>query len=128
MVLILMHQMHNSTTCVSSMMLWPKNVEILNIVQTVNSRKKQNSVMKWSQIRRRIELKYIRVIILRFESKYLYNIYLFGFPNFFRTDHHWRDLNSRNAHLVHQNWYCISLTLYNWIQFISIFLSKYRST
>jgi hypothetical protein len=29
----------------------------------------------------------------------------------FRPEYHWRDLSSRNAHLVHQNWYRISFTL-----------------
>jgi hypothetical protein len=28
----------------------------------------------------------------------------------FRPEYHWRDLSSRNAHLVHQNWYRISFT------------------
>jgi hypothetical protein len=34
------------------------------------------------------------------------------FPDFqlFRPKYHWRDLSSRNAHLVHQNWYRISFT------------------
>jgi hypothetical protein len=35
-----------------------------------------------------------------------------GFPSF-RPEHHWRDLISRNAHLVHQNWYRISFTSNN---------------
>jgi hypothetical protein len=34
----------------------------------------------------------------------------------FRPEYHWKDLISRNAHLVHQNWYRISCTLF----FISI--------
>jgi hypothetical protein len=29
----------------------------------------------------------------------------------FRSDHHWRDFISRNAHLVHQNGYRVSFTL-----------------
>jgi hypothetical protein len=33
----------------------------------------------------------------------------FGFQ-LFRPEYHWRDLISRNAHLVHQNWYRISFT------------------
>jgi hypothetical protein len=35
--------------------------------------------------------------------------FLFGFPAF-KPEHHWRDLISRNAHLVHQNCYRISFT------------------
>jgi hypothetical protein len=39
----------------------------------------------------------------------------YSFHNFldfqlFRPKYHWRDLISRNAHLVHQNWYRISFT------------------
>jgi hypothetical protein len=34
---------------------------------------------------------------------------VYGFPTF-RPEYHWRDLSSRNAHLVHQNWYRISFT------------------
>jgi hypothetical protein len=30
----------------------------------------------------------------------------------FRPDRHWRDLISRNAHLVHQNWHRMSFTLH----------------
>jgi hypothetical protein len=34
------------------------------------------------------------------------------FPDFqlCRPEYHWKDLSSRNAHLVHQNWYRISFT------------------
>jgi hypothetical protein len=35
----------------------------------------------------------------------------FGLSSFFRPEYHWRYLSSRNAHLVHQNWYRISFTL-----------------
>jgi hypothetical protein len=40
-----------------------------------------------------------------------YPAHLFSDFQLFRPDHHWRDLISRNAHLVHQNWYCIGFTL-----------------
>jgi hypothetical protein len=39
---------------------------------------------------------------------------LFFFPpalQTFRPEHNWRDINCRNAHLVHQNWCRISFTL-----------------
>jgi hypothetical protein len=42
-----------------------------------------------------------------------------GFPTF-RHEHHWRDFISRNVHLVHQNWYRISFTLW------SVFTNPYR--
>jgi hypothetical protein len=31
----------------------------------------------------------------------------------FQPECHWRDLSSQNAHLVHQNWYCINFALIN---------------
>jgi hypothetical protein len=36
---------------------------------------------------------------------------LFSDFQLFRPEYHWRDLISRNAHLLHQNWYCISFTV-----------------
>jgi hypothetical protein len=33
------------------------------------------------------------------------------FFQLFRPEYYWRDLSSRNAHLLHQNWYRISFTL-----------------
>jgi hypothetical protein len=33
--------------------------------------------------------------------------------NFFGLKYHWKDSISRNAHLVHQNWYRISFTKYH---------------
>jgi hypothetical protein len=66
-----MHQMHISTTQVSTVMLRLKKFEIRwNKCENWKSRrmKTRQSAMKLSKIRRRIEL-YLREIILRFEMK-----------------------------------------------------------
>jgi hypothetical protein len=44
--------------------------------------------------------------------QFLYSLVQFFSSDFqlFRPEYHWRDLSSRNAHLVHQNWYRISFT------------------
>ena len=52
-------------------------------------------------------------IWLNFMAQYLFFSALFQFPQFFgfltfSAECHWRDLISRNAHLVHLNWYRIS--------------------
>jgi hypothetical protein len=39
----------------------------------------------------------------------VFTIFLSDFQ-LFQPEYHWRDLSSRNAHLVHQNWYRISFT------------------
>jgi hypothetical protein len=40
----------------------------------------------------------------------VFTFFLFLISIFFRPEHHQRELISRNVHLVHQNWYRISLT------------------
>jgi hypothetical protein len=52
-------------------------------------------------------------IVFGFFSRPLYSFHIF-FSDFqlFRPEYHRRDLNSRNAHLVHQNWYRISFALH----------------
>jgi hypothetical protein len=39
--------------------------------------------------------------------------HIFSDFQLFRPEHHWRDLSSRNAHLVHQNWWRIYFTLHH---------------
>jgi hypothetical protein len=48
-----------------------------------------------------------------FRLFYSFHIFFLDFQ-LFRTEHHCRDLISRNAHLVHQYWYRISFTNYHW--------------
>jgi hypothetical protein len=57
MIPILMHQIGIATIYVSSVILSSNNMEIQNIVKTVNNRKekKKQVAMKWNQIGRRIE-------------------------------------------------------------------------
>jgi hypothetical protein len=61
----------------------------------------------------------LRRIWLNFMAQYLSFSVLIQFSFFFsdfqlfRPEYHWRDLSSRNAHLVHQDWYRISLTWKN---------------
>jgi hypothetical protein len=45
---------------------------------------------------------------------------------FFWPEYHWRDLSSWNAHLVHQNWYCISFT-YNALLKKTWYLSNFHT-
>jgi hypothetical protein len=58
----------------------------------------------------------LRRIWLNFMAQYLVFSALIQFsifsPDFqhFQPEYHWWDLSSRNAHLVHQNWYGISFT------------------
>jgi hypothetical protein len=47
------------------------------------------------------------VFIWRF---FQFSHFFFSDFQLFRTEHHWRDLSCRNAHLVHQNWERISFT------------------
>jgi hypothetical protein len=80
--------------------------------------KKKSKFYRFNSKRRIISLMHssiLRRIWLNFMALYLGFIGSFtffsGFPTF-RLEHHWRDLISRNAHLVHQNWYRISFTFY----------------
>jgi hypothetical protein len=61
----------------------------------------------------------LRRIWLNFMALYLGFIgsftFFFGFTTF-RPEHHWRDLISRNTHLVHQNWYRINFTFNSWVE------------
>jgi hypothetical protein len=41
---------------------------------------------------------------------HFWRFFLFSHFQLFRAGYHWKDLSSRNAHLVHQNWYRISFT------------------
>jgi hypothetical protein len=62
----------------------------------------------------------LRLIWLNFMAQYLVFsallqfLQFFGIPTF-RPEYHWRDLISRNAHLVHQNWYRISFIFKTWL-------------
>jgi hypothetical protein len=62
----------------------------------------------------------LRRIWLNFMAQYLvfsaHIQFSFFFSDFqlFRPEYHWRDLSSRNAHLVHQKWYHISFTSFEW--------------
>jgi hypothetical protein len=68
MIPIAMQQKHISTNYVSSVMPKPENLEFRNgmILKMKKTNNPKQSAVKWSQIRRRIEL-YMREKILRFE-------------------------------------------------------------
>jgi hypothetical protein len=77
---ILMHQMRISTNQVSSVMLKLKKLEIKKNGQNC----KLNSVLKLGQIRRRIELCMME-IILRFEINLSYIQFIFEFLSKYRS-------------------------------------------
>jgi hypothetical protein len=66
-----------------------------------------------SSILRQICLSFIAQYSGAFVLALLQFSHFFRVSNFFRPEYHWRDLISRNVHLVHQNWYRISFTLYH---------------
>jgi hypothetical protein len=60
-----------------------------------------------------IALSFDRFGSISWHSIWVFFRLFYSFHNFsdflhFRSEYHWRDLISRNAHLVHQNWYRIS--------------------
>jgi hypothetical protein len=66
-----------------------------------------------------VYLSFLRRIWLNFMALVFFPGFLHSFhnffsriSNFFRPEYHWRDLSSRNAHLVHQDWYRISFISY----------------
>jgi hypothetical protein len=51
---------------------------------------------------------------------HLHRFYFFWISIFFLLEHHWRELISRNFHLVYQNWYRITFTFAISLSFITI--------
>jgi hypothetical protein len=75
-------------------------------------------------------IKIVPVLVLHFMAQYLFFRLFYSFHNFsdfqiFRPEYHWRDLISRNAHLVHQNWYRISFICKHFHVYTTFFF-KYR--
>jgi hypothetical protein len=54
--------------------------------------------------------------VFAFSALIQFSQFFFSHFQLFRPEYHWRDLSSRNAHLVHQNWYRINFT------FVCLFL------
>jgi hypothetical protein len=60
--------------------------------------------LRHSSILRRIWLNFMALCLV-FIRRLFHRIHFFSSDfQLFRTEHHWRDLSSPNAHLVHQNW------------------------
>jgi hypothetical protein len=56
-------------------------------------------------------------VLVFFGSCTIFTIFVSDFQ-LFRPEYHWRDLSSRNAHLVHQNWYRISFAFYKLVDIL----------
>jgi hypothetical protein len=72
--------------------------------------KRRTISLMHNSILRSIWLNFMAICLVFIGS---FKLFTFFFPldfQLFRPEHHWRDLSSRNAHLVHQNWYRISFT------------------
>jgi hypothetical protein len=100
-----MHQMYISNSQVSSWYSsrkvgnWKKNGKIVKEPKKTN---KQNTVPRnWAK-------SYLWCIQMTVIVEMLTDFSVF---QLFWPEHHWRDFSSRNAHLVHQNWYRVSFTL-----------------
>jgi hypothetical protein len=72
------------------------------------SKRKIISLMH-SSILRRIWLNFMALCLVFIRRLFQFSHFFSDFQ-LFRPEHHWRDLSSRNVHLVHQNCYRISFT------------------
>jgi hypothetical protein len=81
-----------------------KKVNFVNV-----SKKRRIISLRHSSILRRILLNFmaLRFVFIR---QLLQFSHFFSDFQLFRPEHHWRDLSSQNAHLVHQNCLRISFT------------------
>jgi hypothetical protein len=77
--------------------------------QVYGTMKRRIISLMHSSILRQIWLNFMAHYLIVFGSNTLF-IFFFSDFQLFRPEYHWRDLSSRNAHLVHQNWYRTSFT------------------